>query len=90
MMKLSQLLQDVAIRESNADLEMEITGVSYDSRRTQAGDLFVAMAGYETDGHRFIPMAVEKGAAAVVYEDEAALTAQIPSWWPRRRCRCRW
>ena len=70
MMKLSQLLQDVAIRESNADLEMEITGVSYDSRRTQAGDLFVAMAGYETDGHKFIPMAREKGAACVLCQEK--------------------
>ena len=63
MMKLSQLLQNVRVRESNADMEMEISGVSYDSRKTQAGDLFVAMTGYETDGHKFIPMAREKGAA---------------------------
>ena len=46
MMKLSQLLQNVRVRESNADMEMEISGVSYDSRKTQAGDLFVA----EEDG----------------------------------------
>ena len=70
MMKLSQLLQNVRVRESNADMEMEISGVSYDSRKTQAGDLFVAMTGYETDGHKFIPMAREKGAACVLCQEK--------------------
>ena len=55
-MKLRELLQGIDLLEAGADLEMEITGVSYDSRNTRPGDLFVAMAGYETDGHRFIPM----------------------------------
>ena len=66
MMKLSQLLRGIQVRESSADMEMEISGVSYDSRKTAPGDLFVAMAGYETDGHKFIPMAREKGAVCVL------------------------
>ena len=65
-MKLRELLQGIDLLEAGADLDMEITGVSYDSRNTRPGDLFVAMAGYETDGHRFIPMAREKGAACVL------------------------
>ena len=48
---------------------MEISGVSYDSRKTAAGDLFVAMTGYETDGHKFIPMARDKGAACVLCQE---------------------
>ena len=68
-MKLSQLLRGIPVRECHADLEMEISGVSYDSRKTAAGDLFVAMAGYETDGHKFIPMAREKGAACVLCQE---------------------
>ena len=67
-MKLRDLLKDITVIESSADLEMEISGVSYDSRNTQAGELFVAMTGYETDGHRFIPMAREKGAVCVLGE----------------------
>ena len=59
-MKLKELLADIDVLEANADLSMEIAGVSYDSRLTKPGDLFVAIAGYETDGHRFIPMALEK------------------------------
>ena len=65
-MKLGELLQGIDILELHADPELEITGVSYDSRQTEPGDLFVAVAGYETDGHRFIPMALEKGASCVL------------------------
>lgn len=68
-MKLKELLHGIDLLEIAADLDMEITGVSYDSRQTKPGDLFVAMAGYETDGHRFIPMAMEKGAACVLCQD---------------------
>ena len=65
-MKLETLLHGLEILDTNADLRAEIGGVSYDSRKTAAGDLFVAMTGYETDGHKFIPMAREKGAACVL------------------------
>lgn len=67
-MKLSQLLVGVQTKEIACDLEQEITGISYDSRRTKPGDLFVAVSGFTTDGHKFIPMAVEKGAAVILCE----------------------
>ena len=67
-MKLSDLLQNIQIQETNADLGVEISGVSYDSRKTAPGHLFVAVTGYAADGHRFIPMALEKGAACVLCE----------------------
>ena len=75
-MILSELLQGVDVLASNADMTMEISGVSYDSRQTKPGELFVAMTGYETDGHRFIPMALEKGAACVLCQREPE--ADIP------------
>lgn len=65
-MKLNQLLRGIDTLEFSADSELEITGVSYDSRQTKPGGLFVAMEGYETDGHKFIPMARENGAACVL------------------------
>ena len=68
-MKLRELLQGIDLLEAGADLDMEITGVSYDSRNTRPGDLFVAMTGYETDGHRFIPMARTRGAACVLCQE---------------------
>ena len=51
-----------------ADPETEIRGISYDSRKTEEGDLFVAIRGFETDGHRFIPKAIEKKAAVILCE----------------------
>ncbi len=65
-MKLKQLLTDIAVLQTNADLEMEITHIAYDSRKVERGSLFVAISGFASDGNRFIPMALEKGAVAVV------------------------
>ncbi len=67
-MKLKELLRNLTVLRMSADPETEIRGVSYDSRRTQPGDLFVAVRGFEVDGHRFIPKAMERGAAAVLCE----------------------
>lgn len=65
-MKLCDLLQDVVILEATADLNKEISAVAYDSRKVIPGALFVAISGFAADGNRFIPMALEKGACAVV------------------------
>ena len=65
-MKLRELLQGIPVLDSTADLELEITHVAYDSRKVIPGSLFVAISGFAADGNRFIPMALEKGAAAVV------------------------
>ena len=65
-MKLRELLKDIPVLEYTADLETEITAICYDSRKAEPGCLFVAVTGFAADGNRFIPMALEKGAAAVV------------------------
>lgn len=65
-MKLQELLKGITVLESTADMELEIGTVAYDSRKVTPGALFVAISGFASDGNRFIPMAVEKGAAAVV------------------------
>ena len=72
-MKLREIVRDLELLGGNADLDMEIGGVCYDSRKAQPGDLFVAVRGFETDGHRYIPMAAEKGAAAVLCEEPPAV-----------------
>ncbi len=65
-MKLKDLLQGVKIVKATADLQQQICQVAYDSRKVMPGSLFVAVTGFVTDGNRYIPMALEKGAAAVV------------------------
>ena len=67
-MKLKELIRQLEVVCMSADPETEIRGISYDSRKTEAGDLFVAVCGFETDGHRFIGKAAEKGAAVILCE----------------------
>ena len=71
-MKLQAILQGLEPLEVHADLSREITGICYDSRAVKPGNLFVVICGYDTDGHKYIPMALEKGAACVLCEKAPA------------------
>lgn len=70
-MKLLDLLQGIPVISSTVDLNMEIGEVRYNSREVRQGDVFVAIRGFATDGHQYIGMALEKGAAAVICEEAA-------------------
>ncbi len=68
-MKLKTLLRDIAdatIVQGSGSLEVE--AIAYDSRRVERGALFVAVAGFEADGHSFIAQALERGAAVVLVQ----------------------
>ena len=67
-MKLIELLKNVEVLNTFGNTEVEITGVNIDSRRIETGHLFVAIPGTQTDGHKFIPKAIELGAAAILCE----------------------
>lgn len=67
-MKLSELLQGIEVLSQDMSGDPDIREVCYDSRQVQTGDLFVAISGFETDGHRFIQNALDAGAVAVVCE----------------------
>lgn len=96
-MRLKALLSGVALLGGFADEDVEISGISYDTRTIQPGELFVALTGYKTDGHRFLREAVEKGAAAVIChkapeepgpwliaaDTRAALAAVSANWFGR-------
>ncbi|HHT17294.1 MAG TPA: UDP-N-acetylmuramoyl-L-alanyl-D-glutamate--2,6-diaminopimelate ligase [Papillibacter sp.] len=69
-MKLGELTAGLSILQYRADPDLDVKGVSYDSRQTQTGDVFVAIRGFETDGHRYIPQAVKAGASCVVCEEK--------------------
>lgn len=69
-MKLKDLLVGAEVLELHADENMEISGVSYDSRKTKAGDLFVAISGYAMDGHAYIGKAQAAGAVCAICEKE--------------------
>ena len=68
-MKLSKLLEKVDCIAVNGDMETEIASIEYDSRKVKEGSLFVCLKGFQSDGHAFAQMAVEKGAVALLVED---------------------
>jgi len=68
-MRLNELLKYVKPVCIIGDEDKDITGVNIDSRKIEKGHLFVAMKGTQTDGHKFIPKALELGATAILCED---------------------
>lgn len=69
-MKLLELLRKCDYITDSGSLGINITDVIYDSRKVVPGCAFVALKGYNVDGHKFIPDAVERGAKALIVEDE--------------------
>ena len=65
-MKLAEMLKDIKVLKLAADVNSEIAGISYDSRRTKPGDMFVAISGFESDGYDYIPSAVKNGACVIL------------------------
>ncbi|HVN56877.1 MAG TPA: UDP-N-acetylmuramoyl-L-alanyl-D-glutamate--2,6-diaminopimelate ligase [Bacteroidales bacterium] len=67
-MKLKEIIKDIEILSPRRIPDAEISGIVFDSRKVEAGSLFVAVKGTRTDGHEYIESAFEKGAAAVICE----------------------
>ena len=68
MKQLSDILYKVPITGLSGHTAINITDVQIDSRKVGTGTLFIAVKGTSSDGHQFIPIAVEKGAVAVLCE----------------------
>ena len=68
-MELLRVLQGIE-HQFSEEVSTKISGISYDSRAVQPGDLFVAVSGLEMDGHDFVHEAAQKGACAVLVERE--------------------
>lgn len=67
-MKLSELVAHVGGAKLSGPSDIEVRGLTHDSRMVRAGDIFFAMRGGHVDGASFIADAVRKGAVAVVAE----------------------
>ena len=80
-MKVLDLVLGIPGLEGGAAPGLEVQSLAYDSRRVKPGALFFAIEGGKADGHRFIPQALERGAAAVVSERPAP--SELASRWVR-------
>jgi UDP-N-acetylmuramoyl-L-alanyl-D-glutamate--2,6-diaminopimelate ligase len=84
-MKLSELAEDGL---PGVSLDIDVTGITVDSRAVKPGDLFAALPGVKVDGARFIPAAIAAGAVAVLATPDAPIpggVALIRDPEPRRR-----
>ena len=63
------------VEEATGDLDQEVSGLTYDSRKARTGQVFFAIPGEKADGHDFIGAAVKHGATALVFSR--------PGNWPR-------
>lgn len=73
-MELTQLLNSVhAIQVTGEVQRRDAADIVYDSRKVQKNSVFVAIKGYKTDGHKFLQDAIDKGAVAVVVENENSI-----------------
>ena len=70
-MQLSQLIAPLDVRSATGDPTRTINGIAFDSRRVQAGYLFVAIGGTRVDGHQYISRAVDAGAVAIVRQEQS-------------------
>jgi UDP-N-acetylmuramoyl-L-alanyl-D-glutamate--2,6-diaminopimelate ligase len=73
-MELTQLLNSVHAIQVTGDIQRkDVADIIYDSRKVQKNSLFIAIKGFNTDGHKFLQDAINKGAVAVVVEDDNSI-----------------
>ncbi|MBE8220795.1 MAG: UDP-N-acetylmuramoyl-tripeptide--D-alanyl-D-alanine ligase [Alphaproteobacteria bacterium] len=64
---------------SSVNAEWNATGLSIDTRSLQAGDVFIALTGENTDGHDYVQAAFDKGAVAALVQDDFVAPATFPA-----------
>ncbi|MBQ0079542.1 MAG: UDP-N-acetylmuramoyl-L-alanyl-D-glutamate--2,6-diaminopimelate ligase [Eubacterium sp.] len=72
-MNLEKICEKIEYKLLRGSMDIEVADVIYDSRRVAPGTTFVCMVGAVTDGHKYIPDAIKKGATALVIQREDAL-----------------
>lgn len=67
-MKLGQMVRDFEYEVLAGSVDTEVTALVYDSRKAEAGAVFVCISGTVLDAHDFIPEVAEKGVSAIIVE----------------------
>ena len=77
IVKLNQLLERLDYQVVQGSDSIEITTLINDSRKVEAGSVFVCISGAVSDGHQYIPDVAAKGAAAVVVERDVEVPGNV-------------
>lgn len=72
-MRITELMQGIDYKLLKGSLEIEVSGLAYDSRQVKTGYLFICIPGLKTDGHKFADQAIANGAVVIVAEKEIAI-----------------
>jgi UDP-N-acetylmuramoyl-L-alanyl-D-glutamate--2,6-diaminopimelate ligase len=72
---LQDILPESEIRAYEGSLDIPVSGVAYDSRKVEQGNVFVAIRGSQQDGHHYIEDAIRAGATAVVVERDVTVSS---------------
>jgi len=73
--KLKELIAEIKYEILFGNLDIEIQGISCDSRKCGENYIFVAIRGFESDGHKFIENAINNGAVCIIYEAGVGIDA---------------
>ena len=79
-MELKSILVGIEGLKAKGSLDININKISNNSKEIEKGDMFIAIKGFETDGHKYILDAIENGAVAVLINEDMAkdVISQIP------------
>ena len=67
-MTIKELMVSIPVKKINGNVDREVTAIHFDSRKVVPGSVFVAVRGRMTDGHKFIDIAIDRGAICVIAE----------------------
>lgn len=76
-MLLTSIVQGLEFDKIKGDLNKEIDAISYDSRDTVKGSIFVAISGFNVGGHQFIDHAIEQGASTIILEEDISVEQDV-------------
>ncbi|MFN3667583.1 MAG: Mur ligase domain-containing protein, partial [Sediminibacterium sp.] len=66
MTKLQDILYRVHLKQVHGSTDITVSGIQIDSRKLEAGNVFVAIRGVVSDGHEYIDKAIANGASVIV------------------------
>jgi UDP-N-acetylmuramoyl-L-alanyl-D-glutamate--2,6-diaminopimelate ligase len=77
-MELTKILDSIKTIQVVGEVQRkDVSGIFYDSRKVQINSIFVAVKGFKTDGHKYILDALNKGAIAIVVEDNNSIPDEM-------------
>ena len=72
-MKLNDILKGLDVVSITGNLDIDITNITYDSRKVEENTLFVCIKGFNSDGHKYIESSIEKGAKAFLVQEDISI-----------------